>query len=78
VAWPDDWAPAFLIRDRDNTCGSLARDTLQGMNLNEIVTAPRSPWQNPFVERVIGSIRRDSSGDAATERTGRRSDRPDP
>ena len=58
-AWPDDRAPAFLIRDRDNIYGWLVRDTLQGMNIKEVVTAPHSPWQNPFVERVIGSIRRE-------------------
>jgi putative transposase len=29
------------------------------MGIKEVVTAPRSPWQNPYVERLIGSIRRE-------------------
>ena len=58
-AWPDDTAPAFLVRDRDTIFGGSVQRTLQGMGVQEVVTAPRSPWQNPFVERVIGSIRRE-------------------
>jgi putative transposase len=58
-AWPDDTAPAFLIRDRDGIFGGTVGRTLLSMGIQEVVTAPRSPWQNPFVERVIGSIRRE-------------------
>jgi putative transposase len=56
-AWPDDTAPAFLARDRDTIFGGTVQRTLQGMGVREVVTAPRSPWHNPFVERVIGSLR---------------------
>jgi hypothetical protein len=58
-AWPYDEAPAFLARDRDDIYGWTVRNTLQAMGIQEVVTAPHSPWQNPFVERVIGSIRRE-------------------
>ncbi len=58
-AWPDDEPPAFLIRDRDGIYGWTVRRTLGGMGIEEVVTAPHAPWQNPFVERVIGSIRRE-------------------
>ena len=58
-AWPDDEAPAFLIRDRDGIYGAIVRRTLRSMAIHEVITAPQAPWQNPFVERVIGSIRRE-------------------
>jgi Integrase core domain len=58
-AWPWDTAPRFVIRDRDGVYGSDARRTAQQLGIDEVVTAPRSPWQNPFVERVIGSLRRE-------------------
>ena len=49
----------FILRDRDGIYGTIFRQRLKNMGINEVVTAPRSPWQNPFVERLIGSIRRD-------------------
>jgi transposase InsO family protein len=58
-AWPWDTAPRFVIRDRDTIYGSDLRRAAQSMGIEEVLTAPRSPWQNPFVERVIGSIRRE-------------------
>ena len=58
-AWPWDTAPRFVIRDRDGIYGSGPRRTAQQMGVQEVLTAPRSPWQNPFVERVIGSLRRE-------------------
>jgi putative transposase len=57
-AWPWDSAPRFLIRDRDGIYGSDPRRPVQQLGIDEVLTAPRSPWQNPFVERVIGSLRR--------------------
>jgi putative transposase len=57
-AW-EDRVPRFLIRDRDAIYGWMVRRTLHGMGIQEVVTAPHAPWQNPFVERVIGSIRRE-------------------
>ena len=54
-----DDAPNFLLRDRDAIYGDLFRRQLASLNINEVVTASRSPWQNPYAERVIGSIRRE-------------------
>jgi transposase InsO family protein len=58
-AWPWDDAPRFLIRDRDAIYGETLGDAAQALGIEEILIAPRSPWQNPFVERLIGSIRRE-------------------
>ena len=58
-AFPFDEAPKYLIRDRDGIYGNHFHHRLKHMRIEEVVIAPRSPWQNPFVERVIGSIRRD-------------------
>ena len=56
-AFPDDSAPRFLLRDRDSTYGVDFGRRMKGMRIAEILTAPRSPWQNAFAERVIGTIR---------------------
>ena len=58
-AFPWDTAPRYLIRNRDGAYGSDVCSTVTAMGIEEVVTAPRSSWQNPFVERVIGSIRRE-------------------
>ena len=58
-AFPWDTAPRYVIRDRDSVYGAVTRARLKVMDIEEVVTAPRSPWQNPFAERVIGSIRRE-------------------
>jgi transposase InsO family protein len=58
-AFPWDTAPKYLLRDRDSTYGAYFRRRLKNMGIKEVITAARSPWQNPFVERLIGSIRRD-------------------
>jgi putative transposase len=58
-AFPDDSAPKYLVRDRDRIYGTAFRHRLAGMDIEEVVSAPRSPWQNPYVERLIGSIRRE-------------------
>ena len=58
-AFPDDTAPKWLHRDRDGTYNEAFRARLAGMGIAEIVSAPASPWQNPYAERVIGSIRRE-------------------
>ena len=57
-AFPDDSAPAYLLRDRDRVYGEQFRHRVKGMRIDEVLTAPHSPWQNPFAERLIGSIRR--------------------
>jgi hypothetical protein len=58
-AFPWDTAPRFLLRDRDTSYGQIFRDRVQAIAIEEVVTAPRSPWQNAYVERIIGSIRRE-------------------
>jgi transposase InsO family protein len=58
-AFPYAEAPRFLIRDRDGAYGDVVRTRVRGMGIEEVLTAPQSPWQNPFAERLIGSIRRE-------------------
>jgi transposase InsO family protein len=58
-AFPWDEAPQYLIRDRDASYGQIYQKRLSVMGIRDRPTAPRSPWQNAYVERVIGSIRRD-------------------
>ena len=57
-AFPWGTAPRYLIRDRDGAYGQSFRSTV-AMGVEEVVTEPRSPWQNPYVERLIGSVRRE-------------------
>jgi putative transposase len=58
-AFPWETAPRYLLRDRDASFGSDFRSRVEAMGITEVITAPRSPWQNAYVERVIGSIRRE-------------------
>ena len=58
-AFPFDTAPRYLLRDRDGIYGDTVKRRIKSLAIEEVITAPRSPWQNPFVERMIGSIRRD-------------------
>lgn len=58
-AFPFDEAPKHLQRDRDGIYGEVFQERVQSLGIEEIVSAPRSPWQNPYVERLIGSIRRE-------------------
>jgi Integrase core domain len=58
-AFPWDTAPAFLIRDNDGSYGEVFTRRLRAMGICDHPIAPRSPWQNCYVERVIGSIRRE-------------------
>jgi putative transposase len=57
-AFPWDHAPRYLVRDRDHAFAGWA-DTAKAMEIEEVLTAPRSPWQNAYVERFIGSVRRE-------------------
>jgi putative transposase len=52
-------APRYLIRDRDGVYGNEVRLRIASLHIEEVLTAPQSPWQNPYGERLIGSIRRD-------------------
>ena len=58
-AFPWDTAPRYLLRDRDGSYGQRFHERVQAMGIEEVITAPRSPWQNPYVERLICSIRRE-------------------
>lgn len=58
-AFPYDSAPRFLLRDNDGIYGANFRQTVESLGIQEVRTAFRSLWQNPYVERVIGSIRRE-------------------
>ena len=59
AAFPYDSKPKYTIRDRDKIYGKAFIDRMKAMDIEEVLIAPRSPWQNPFAERVIGSIRRE-------------------
>jgi transposase InsO family protein len=65
-AFPWDTAPRYLLRDRDASYGAAFRDRVRVMGIKEVVTAPRSPWQNPYIERLIGSIRRECRREVRT------------
>ena len=58
-AFPFDEAPRYMIRDRDGIYGDHFRKRVKSMCIEEVISAPQAPWQNPYCERVIGSIRRD-------------------
>jgi hypothetical protein len=58
-AFPEDTAPRHMIRDRDGIYGEVFHRRLEGMGIEEVLTAPLSPWQNPFAERLVGSFRRE-------------------
>ncbi len=58
-AFPEETAPRFLVRDRDRIYGDRFRRVLEILGVEEIVTAARSPWQNAYAERLIGSLRRE-------------------
>ena len=58
-AFPWDSAPRYLLRDRDACYGEEFHKATGWLGIREVLTAPRSPWQNPYVERLIGSIRRE-------------------
>jgi putative transposase len=58
-SFPEETAPKYLLRDRDVIYGDLLVRRVTGLGMSEVLIAPRAPWQNPFAERVIGSIRRE-------------------
>jgi putative transposase len=58
-AFCDEETPRFLIRDRDKKFGDVFTQTVSALGIRPILTAYRSPWQNGYVERLIGSIRRE-------------------
>jgi transposase InsO family protein len=58
-AFADRDAARYLIRDRDGRYSAEVRLRIKSLGIEEILTAPQSPWQNPYIERLIGSIRRE-------------------
>ena len=58
-AFPWDSAPHYLLRDRDGSYGQKFHQAARCLGIREVLTAPQSPWQNAYVERLIGSIRRE-------------------
>jgi len=58
-AFPFDQLPRYLLRDRDAIFGPDFREQVRDMGIREVLSTPRSPWQRAYVERVIGSIRRE-------------------
>jgi transposase InsO family protein len=58
-AFPWDTAPRYLLRDRDKTYREKFQEATAWLGIREVLTAPQSPWQNAYVERLIGSIRRE-------------------
>jgi len=59
VAFPYEETPRFLIRDHDGIYGEDFRQRIQHLGIEEVVIAYRSPWQSPYIEHLIGSIRRE-------------------
>jgi transposase InsO family protein len=58
-AFPWDAAPRYLLRDRDRIFGKDFVDQVKAMGIKQVLSAPRSPWQRAYVERVIGTLRRE-------------------
>ena len=58
-AFPYVDPPRFLLRDRDHIHGPAFNQRVNALGIEQIKAAPWSPWQNPYVERLIGSIRRE-------------------
>ena len=58
-AFPFDQTPRYLLRDRDQIFGDEFRRQVTDMNIEEVLSAPRAPWQRAYIERLIGSIRRE-------------------
>ncbi len=58
-AFPWDTAPRYLLRDRDRIFGNDVVDQIKAMGIKQVLSAPRSPWQGAYAERVIGTIRRE-------------------
>src|SRR5215831_4864392 len=58
-AFPWDAAPRYLLRDRDGLYAVVFSNRVRSLGIHEVQTAPRSPWQNPYVERLIGTLRRE-------------------
>jgi transposase InsO family protein len=58
-AFPWDTAPTYLVRDNDGAYGQAFTRRVRAMGIRDRPISPRSPWQNPYAERLIGTLRRD-------------------
>jgi putative transposase len=58
-AFPEESATRYLLRDRDGTYGKYFRRRVRDLGVQQVLIAARSPWQRPYVERLIGWLRRD-------------------
>ena len=58
-AFPFDQAPKYLLRDRDGIFSGEFSEQVADLGMEEVLAAPRSPWQRAYVERFIGTIRRE-------------------
>ncbi|MGB5415258.1 MAG: integrase core domain-containing protein [Polyangiales bacterium] len=58
-AFPYDSAPRYVIGDRDKIYGAAFVRRVRALGIEQVLTAPRSAWQNPYCERVIGTLRRE-------------------
>jgi len=58
-AFPWDAAPRYLLRDRDRIFGDEFKKQVKDMGIQEVLSAPRSPWQRAYIERQIGTLRRE-------------------
>ncbi len=58
-AFPYDTAPKYLLPDRDWIYGTVFAQRVEGMGIKPKLISPRSPWQSPYVEQLVGSIRRE-------------------
>jgi putative transposase len=57
-ACPWEISPRYLLLDRDGIYGTRFRSRVQNLGIQEVIIARRSPWQTPYVERVVGTLRR--------------------
>jgi transposase InsO family protein len=58
-AFADREPAQYAIRDRDRVYGNLVRECITSLGMEEVITAPQSPWQNPYAERLVGTLRRE-------------------
>jgi transposase InsO family protein len=62
-AFPWDSPPKYLLRDPDGIYGFRFQRRVTNMGFEDVLIAPRSPWQSPYIERLIGTIRRECLDD---------------
>ena len=58
-AFPWTSAPAYLVRDNDHAYGDVFKSRVRAMGIRDRPISPRSPWQNAYAERLIGTVRRE-------------------